>query len=75
VIFLHLPIGETCSRQGELVHNHYKTFPFIIFALESPVREATASVRRTQLAVVRHKCTNRHVTRKRDSDQTRPADT
>jgi hypothetical protein len=55
VIFLHLPIGETCSRQGELVHNHYKTFPFIIFALESPVREATASVRRTQLAVVRRK--------------------
>jgi hypothetical protein len=46
-----------------------------MYILESRVREATASVRRTQLAVVRHKCTNRHVTRKRDSDQTRPADT
>jgi hypothetical protein len=75
VIFLHLPIGETCSRQGEPSCNYYKTFPFIIYVLDSRVREATASVRRTQLAVVRHKCTNRHVTRKRDSDQTRPADT
>jgi hypothetical protein len=57
VIFLHLPIGETCSRQGELVYNHYKTFPFIIYVLESRVREATGSVRRTQLAVVRRKST------------------
>jgi hypothetical protein len=23
VIFLHLPIGETCFRQGELLYNHY----------------------------------------------------
>jgi hypothetical protein len=75
VIFLHLPIGETCSCQGELVCNYYKTFPFIVYVLDSRVREATASVRRTQLAVVRPKCTNRHVTRKRDSDQTGPADT
>jgi hypothetical protein len=56
VIFLHLPIGETCSRQGELVYNH-KTFSFIIYVLESRVREATASVHRTQLAVVRRKST------------------
>jgi hypothetical protein len=57
VIFLHLPIGDTCSRQGELLYNHYKAFSFIICVLESPVREATASVRRTQLAVVRRKST------------------
>jgi hypothetical protein len=56
VIFLHLPIGETWSCQGELVYN-YKTFPFIIYVLESRVREATVSVRRTQLAVVRRKST------------------
>jgi hypothetical protein len=57
VIFLHLPIGETCSCQGELVYNYYKTFSFIIHVLESRVREAAASVRRTQLAVVRRKST------------------
>jgi hypothetical protein len=57
VIFLHLPIGDTCSRQGELLYNHYKAFSFIICVLESPVQEATASVRRTQLAVVRCKST------------------
>jgi hypothetical protein len=57
VIFLHLPIGGTCFRQGELLYNHYKTFSFIICGLESRVREATASVRRTQLAVVRRKGT------------------
>jgi hypothetical protein len=57
VIFLHLPFGKTYSRQGELVYNHYKTFPFIIYVLESRVRETTASVRRTQLAVVRRKST------------------
>jgi hypothetical protein len=57
VIFLHLPIGEACSRKGELVYNHYKTFTFIINVLESRVQEATASVRRTQLAVVRRKST------------------
>jgi hypothetical protein len=75
VIFLHLPIGETCSCQGEPVCNYYKTFPVIIYVLDSRVREATASVRRTQIAVVRHKYTNHRVTRKWDSDQTRPADT
>jgi hypothetical protein len=57
VIFLHLLIGETCSRQGELVYNHYKTFSFNMYVLESSVREATASVRRSQLAVVRRKST------------------
>jgi hypothetical protein len=57
VIFLHLPIGETCFRQGELLYIHYKTFSFFICFLESQVREATASVRRTQLAVVRRKST------------------
>jgi hypothetical protein len=57
VTFLHLPIGETCSRQGDLVYNHYKTFPLIIYVLESRVREATGSVLRTQLAVVRRKST------------------
>jgi hypothetical protein len=57
VIFLHLLIGETRFRQGELLYNHYKTFSFIICVLESRVREATASVRRTQLAVVRRKTT------------------
>jgi hypothetical protein len=57
VIFLHLAIGETCFRQGELLDNHRKTFSFIICVLESRVREATASVRRTQLAVVRRKST------------------
>jgi hypothetical protein len=57
VIFLHLPIGETCSCQWELVYNYYKTFPLIIYVLESRVREATASVRRTQLAVVQRKST------------------
>jgi hypothetical protein len=56
-VILHLPIGETCSCQGELVYNYYKTFPFIIYVLESRVREATASVRRTQLTVVRRKST------------------
>jgi hypothetical protein len=48
VIFLHLPIGETCSCQGEPVSNYNKTFPFIIYVLDSRVREATAGVRRTQ---------------------------
>jgi hypothetical protein len=57
VIFLHLLIGKTRFRQGELLYNHYKTFTFIISVLVSPVREATASVRRTQLAVVRSKST------------------
>jgi hypothetical protein len=57
VIFLHLPIGETCFRQGELLYIHYKTFSFFICFLGSQVREATASVRRTQLAVVRRKST------------------
>jgi hypothetical protein len=54
---LHLPTGETCFHQGEPLYNHYKTFSFIICVLESRVREATASVRRTQLAVVRRKST------------------
>jgi hypothetical protein len=57
VTFLHLPIGETCSCEGELVYNYYKTFPFIIYVLASRVREATSSVRHTQLAVVRRKST------------------
>jgi hypothetical protein len=57
VIFLHLPIGETCSCQGELVYNHYKIFSFIIYVLQSRVREATSSFRPTQLAVVRRKST------------------
>jgi hypothetical protein len=39
------------------------------------VGEATASVRRTQLAVVRRKCTNSRIIRKQDSDQTRSDDT
>jgi hypothetical protein len=39
------------------------------------VGEATASVHRTQLAVVRRKYTNSRVTHKWDSNQTRPADT
>jgi hypothetical protein len=47
-----------------------------MYALESRVREATASVRRTQLAVVRRKSTKfSRVTPKGASDQTRPADT
>jgi hypothetical protein len=76
VIFLHLPIGETCSRQGEQVYNHYKTFPFIIYVLESRVQEATASVRLTQLAVVRRKSTKLAASPPRGaSDQTRPVDT
>jgi hypothetical protein len=75
VIFLHLPIGETCSRQGDLLQT-YKIVSLIIHYLGAfAVGEATASARRTQLAVVRRKCTNSRVTRKRDSDQTRPADT
>jgi hypothetical protein len=49
----YFPIGETRFRQGKLLYNHYKTFSFIICVLESRVREATASVHRTQLAVVR----------------------
>jgi hypothetical protein len=57
VIFLYLPIGETCCCQGELVYNYYKTFSFIIYVLQSRVREAAASVRSTQLAVVRRKST------------------
>jgi hypothetical protein len=56
-VILHLPIGETCFRQDELLYNHYKTFSFIISVLESRVWKATASVRRTQLAVVRRKST------------------
>jgi hypothetical protein len=44
-----------CFRQGELLCNHYKTFSFIICVLESGVREATTSIRRTQLAVARRK--------------------
>jgi hypothetical protein len=76
VIFLHLPIGETCSRQGDLLQTHYKIASLIIHYLGAfAVGEATASVRRTQLAVVRRQCTNSRVTRKPDSDQTRPADT
>jgi hypothetical protein len=76
VIFLHLPIGETCSRQGDLLETYYKITSLIIHYLGAfAVGEATASVRRAQLAVVRCKCTNSGVTRKRDSDETRPADT
>jgi hypothetical protein len=76
VIFLHLPIGETCSRQGDLLQTYYQVASLIIHYLGAfAVGEATASVRRTQLAVVRRKCTNGCVTRKRDSDQIRPADT
>jgi hypothetical protein len=70
VIFLHLPIGETCSRQGDLLQTYYKIASFIIihYLGAFAVGEATASVRRTQLAVVRRKCTNSRVTRKRDSN-------
>jgi hypothetical protein len=76
VIFLYLPIGETCSRQGNLLQNYYKIASLIIHYLGAyAVGEATASIRRTQLGVVRRKCTNSRVTRKRDSDQSRPADT
>jgi hypothetical protein len=58
------------------ITTYYKIASLIIYYLGAfTVGEATASVRRTELAVVRHKCTNRRVTRKRDSDQTRPADT
>jgi hypothetical protein len=74
VIFLHLPIGETCSRQGDLLQTYYKIASLIIHYLGAfAVGEATASVRRTQLAVVRRKCTNSRVISKRDSDQTRLA--
>jgi hypothetical protein len=76
VIFLHLPIGETCSRQGDLLLTYYKIASLIIHYLGAfAVGEATANVHRTQLAVVRRKCTDSRVTRKRDSDQTRSADT
>jgi hypothetical protein len=76
VILLHLSIGETCSRQGDLLQTYYKITSFIIHYLGAfAVGEATASVHRTKLAVVRRKCTSSRVTRKRDSDQTRPADT
>jgi hypothetical protein len=58
------------------ITSYYKMASLIIHYLGAfTVGEATASVRRTKLAVVRHKCTNSRVTRKRDSDQTRPADT
>jgi hypothetical protein len=57
------------------ITTYYKIASLIIHYLGAfTVGEATASVHRTQLAVVRHKCTNRRVTRKRDSDQTRPAE-
>jgi hypothetical protein len=47
-----------------------------MYVLESRDREATASVHRTQLAVVRRKSTKfSRVTPKGASDQTRPADT
>jgi hypothetical protein len=76
VIFLHLPIGETCSRQGDLLRTYYNRASLIIHYLGAfSDGKATASVRRTQLTVVWRKCTNSRVTRKRDSDQTRPADT
>jgi hypothetical protein len=76
VIFLHLPSGKTCSRQGDLLQIYYKIASLIIHYLGAfAVGEATGSVRRIQLAVVRRKCTNSCVTRKRDSDQTGPADT
>jgi hypothetical protein len=76
VIFSHLPRGETCSRQGDLLQTYYKIASLIIHYLGAvDIGEATASVRRTQLAVVRRKCTNSRVTRKWDSDQTRPTDT
>jgi hypothetical protein len=73
-VILHLPSGETC--QGDQLQNYYKIASLIIHYLGAfAVGEATASVRRTQLAVVRRQCTNSRVTRKRDSDQTKPADT
>jgi hypothetical protein len=76
VIYVHLPIGETCSRLGDLFQIYYKIASLIIHYLGAfAVGEATASVRRTQSAVVRRKCTNSRVTHKRDSDQTRPTDT
>jgi hypothetical protein len=54
VIFLHLPIGETCSRQGDLLRTYYNIASLIIHYLVAfAVGEATANVRRTQLAVVR----------------------
>jgi hypothetical protein len=75
VIHLHLSIGETCSRQGDLLQTYYKITSLIIHCLGAfAVGEATASVRRTQLAVVWRKSTNSRVTPKRDNDQTRPAD-
>jgi hypothetical protein len=48
-----------------------------MYVLEYRDREATASVHRTQLAVVRRKSTkfSRVITPKGASDQTRPADT
>jgi hypothetical protein len=65
VIFLHLPIWETCSRQGDLLQTYYKISSLIIHYLGAfAVGEATAIVRRTQLVVVRRKCTNSRVTRK-----------
>jgi hypothetical protein len=75
-VILHLPSGETCSRQGDQLQNYYKIASLIIHYLGAfSVGKATASVRRIQLAVVRRQCTNSRVTRKRDSDQTKPADT
>jgi hypothetical protein len=69
-------LGKHVSRQGDLLQTYYKITSLIIHYLGPfAVGEAPASVRRTQLAAVRRKCTNSCVTRKRDSDQTRPPDT
>jgi hypothetical protein len=70
VIFLHLSIGETRSRQDDLFKNYYKTSSFIRRSLGAfAVEEATASIRRTRLAVVRRKSTNIRVTHKWDNGQ------
>jgi hypothetical protein len=68
VIFLHLPIGENVLSPRRSITTYYKIASLIIHYLGAfTVGEATASVHRTELAVVGHKCTNSHVTRKRGS--------
>jgi hypothetical protein len=69
-------LGKRVLAKAIYYKNYYKTSSLIIRYLGAfAVGEAIANVRRTQLAVVRCKCTNSRVTRKRDSDQTRPSDT
>jgi hypothetical protein len=43
VIFLHLPIGKRCSRQGDLLQTYFKIASLIIHYLGAfAVGEATA---------------------------------